>query len=142
MNRRQRRAAASKDTAFTMEKAVDYILRDTNDINVVVGPTCWRPSDGMAARVWYFVVSTSECGRGWRCDQLVIPPSSDKVAFRAEFLLELVRRKPLVIHDTDDELYAARLCETLWPGERITRIRKTIEAERATDAHKSTASNG
>jgi hypothetical protein len=26
----------------------------------------------------------------------------------------------------------AKLCEALWPGERITRLRKQIEAERST----------
>jgi hypothetical protein len=39
------------------------------------------------------------------------------------------RKPPLVIIDIDDELKMARLCEALWPGERVTRLRKGVEAE-------------
>jgi len=35
-----------------------------------------------------------------------------------------------VIHDCDDELQMARLCEILWPCERITDLRKAVERER------------
>ena len=38
---------------------------------------------------------------------------------------------PILIHDTDDELYMAKFCEMLWPGDRITQVRKAVEAERA-----------
>jgi hypothetical protein len=34
----------------------------------------------------------------------------------------------------EDELDMARLCEAIWPGERITNLRKEIEAERASSA--------
>jgi hypothetical protein len=41
----------------------------------------------------------------------------------------LAAHPPRIIHDTEDELTAARLCETLWPGEHITALRKAVEAE-------------
>lgn len=31
----------------------------------------------------------------------------------------------------DDELDMARWCEAMWPGEKITRIRKQLEQERS-----------
>jgi hypothetical protein len=31
----------------TPTEIVDHALRDAGDINVVVGPLCWRPTDGI-----------------------------------------------------------------------------------------------
>jgi hypothetical protein len=114
----------------TMQQAADHVLRGSNDINVVVGPLVWKPSDGKASKAWYFTVATSEKRRGFRCDQITIGDGIQRDEARQSFLLALTRRKALVAHDTDDELYMAKLCEALWPGERITRLRKHIEAER------------
>jgi hypothetical protein len=41
----------------------------------------------------------------------------------------LVTRKPLVIHDAGDEVTMARLCESLWPGEQVTKLRQATENE-------------
>lgn len=114
-----------------MQKAADHVLRGANDINVVVGPLVWKPSDGTVSKIWYFTVATSEKRRGFRCDQITIGDGIQRDEARRNFLLALTRRKALVAHDTDDELYMAKLCEALWPGERITRLRKQIEAERS-----------
>jgi hypothetical protein len=111
----------------TIQQIVDHCLLGTNDINVVVGPLAWRPADGTVAKYWYFIVCTSEAKRGFRCDQVIVPePDQD---YRAAFILELARRKPKVVHDVDSELAMAKLCETLWPGERITNLRKRVERE-------------
>jgi hypothetical protein len=40
-------------------------------------------------------------------------------------------RRPVSIHDFDDELAMIKCAEALWPSEENTRIRKVIEAERA-----------
>jgi hypothetical protein len=45
-------------------------------------------------------------------------------------LAVLAGRKPRVIFDLGDELEMAQMCETLWPGQRITKLRKAVEAER------------
>jgi hypothetical protein len=50
-------------------------------------------------------------------------------AARAGFLQMLMTRKPLVIHDVGDEVTMARLCESLWPGERVAKLRQAVEAE-------------
>jgi len=46
-------------------------------------------------------------------------------------MLALVERRPCVMHDFDDELEMAKWAEAAWPCAKSTRIRKSIEAERA-----------
>src|SRR5258705_45226 len=53
-----------------------------------------------------------------------------RVDARARVMSALLARKPIVVHRFDDELDAAQCCERLWPGERITKVRLAIEAER------------
>jgi hypothetical protein len=106
-----------------IERIADHVLRDTNDTNVVIGPLVEREDQPHP----YFTIATSEAKRGFRCDQISI----NSPELRALVVLALMQRRPLVIHDTDDELYMARLCEALWPGERITTLRKQIERERS-----------
>jgi hypothetical protein len=50
---------------------------------------------------------------------------------RASLIVALIQGRPLVIHDTDDELEMARWCEAIWPSEKTRRVRAGIEAERA-----------
>ena len=113
----------------TIADALDHPLGKATDINVVVGPVQWHPhAEGPR---WYFMVAT--CGPdGFRCDKLDVEGDADEADdVRAALFGALIQRRPLVVHDTDDELYMARLCETLWPGERITRLRQGVELERA-----------
>jgi hypothetical protein len=103
-----------------LEEIVDLALRNIAERVVVVGPLVWHPtSDNLR----YFMVATAEPERGFRCDQVMVNESED----RARIIACLAKRKALVVHDTCDELYMARLCETLWPGERITKIRREID---------------
>jgi hypothetical protein len=112
--------------------AVDHVLRGSNSSHVVISPLLWQPSDGTASKAWYFIVATSEEGRGFRCDQFIIPFEDDREIYQAAFLAGLARRRPpLVVHVTEDELYMARLCEVLWPGNRISEICRNLEAEYA-----------
>jgi hypothetical protein len=51
---------------------------------------------------------------------------------RLSLLAALLRRKGgVIVHDVADELQMVKLCEGLWPGEKISKIRKQIEFERA-----------
>ena len=111
----------------SFKEFVDLCLADRADNHVVVGPLCWHPNDS-GGKDWYVIVATSGAEDGFRHDQIVVPDGDP--SYRAAVLRELCQRRPLVIHDCDDELYMARLCETLWPSERITDLRKAIERER------------
>jgi hypothetical protein len=53
---------------------------------------------------------------------------TDEMRFGAK--LALVAAKPCVMVDFDDELKMAKQAETLWPCDKITRVRKQMEAER------------
>jgi hypothetical protein len=115
--------------AEAFELMARHVLEKSDDINVVIGPVVLAPigQDGPN----YFTVATSERDRGFRYDQISIGEGYDGATMRLGLAMALARHKPIVIHDVDDELYMARLCETLWPGERITKLREAVEAERA-----------
>jgi hypothetical protein len=115
-------------TAF--EQIASHVLAGTNDMHVVIGPLLWQPSDGTEAKRWYFIIATSEAGRGFRCDKIEVK-TDEREQMRASVIFALVRRRPIVIHDMGDEVSMARLCETLWPGPRIAQIRQQIEADYA-----------
>ena len=105
-----------------MKDFIDYLLRDTDSPHVVIGPLVKQMTNG--DRCSHFIIATSERGRGFRCDQ-VIGNEDD----RRTVALGLALRPPIVIHDTESELYMIRFCEALWPGQRVTQLRKEIEAE-------------
>jgi hypothetical protein len=125
---------------LTMKAAADYALGDAGEPCIVVGPCCFQPSDDAypqraAARRWYFCISTCGPDKQFRTDSVTIDDPSwgegldGAKATRAEFLRMLVTRKPLVIHDVGDEVTMARLCERLWPGDRVTKLRQAVEDE-------------
>jgi len=111
----------------SFKQFVDLCLAGKNDIHVVVGPLCWHPNDS-GGKDWYVTVATSGAEHGFRHDQIVVPDGDP--SYSGALLLELYQRRPLVIHDCDDELQMARLCEILWPCKRITDLRKAVERER------------
>ena len=108
------------------EEIAAHAVAGASDIHVVVGPMCWQPSDGTTSKVWYFIIATSEPKRGFRCDQIF----GDEQDRAAVMMALATNHKPVVIHDMDDELAMVRLCEILWPGKRVAKIRAEIEAER------------
>lgn len=114
-----------------IKQLVSHVRRNAGDINVVLGPMCWLPGqDG--GKEWYFTIASCDKGKQFRLDKIVTGGDRDEgEEMRACVQMAFVRHRPLVIHDTDDELYMARLCETIWPGERISKMRADIEAERA-----------
>jgi hypothetical protein len=119
--------------------AAAHVLRDVVERVVVVGPLVWQPGDGRFSKAWYFIVST--CGpNGFRADQVDLDGVNDaaeREQVRGRFMLALERSGSCVIHDIGDELDAARLCEQLWPGPKVTELRKVIEAERRQEIHQS-----
>jgi hypothetical protein len=44
----------------TVAEIVEHVLLDAGDINVVVGPLCWRPTDGTASCYTYFIIATCD----------------------------------------------------------------------------------
>jgi hypothetical protein len=115
----------------TAAQIAKFILRNTDSPHIVIGPATWQPSDGTAGKRWYVTIAASEADRGFRCDQIILSPDSPEDD-RARIMAAFVAHRPLVIHDTADELYMAQLCEILWPGPAITRLRQAVEAERDT----------
>lgn len=49
---------------------------------------------------------------------------------RAALILEFISRRPIVMHDFDDELRFIRYCEAVWPCPKTSRLRAEIERER------------
>jgi hypothetical protein len=50
---------------------------------------------------------------------------------RAELCLELINRRPIVIHDFDSELRMAQFMAAVWPSDRTRNLRASVEAEAA-----------
>jgi hypothetical protein len=123
----------SGDMGEALSQIVTHVLEGSNDPQVVIGPLV-KPPIGQSGPD-YFVIASSEPGRGFRCDQISIGDGmGDGKECRSMVLGAFVRfgiGRGLVVHDTDDELYMAKLCEAIWPGERISKLVKIIEAERA-----------
>src|SRR5690349_7310508 len=95
----------------SVARIVDHAMEGAGDNQVVVGPLVWQPSDGVTSKVWYFILSTCEKNRGWRCDQIVVPTGEgdEGEIYRDRLIMELVQRGALVIHDVRDEVQSARL---------------------------------
>ena len=113
------------DVNNPLHKIADHITDNSGDGTVVVGPICWQPSDGTSAKIYSFIVATSDRQKGVRFNRITTAGNPGRV--RADFIMALARRH-VIIHDVDDELYMARLCEALWAGERISKIRQGLEA--------------
>jgi len=120
------------DLARAIRLFVALQLDDETDRHAVLGPVLWRPrADNPAGKNWYFILAT--CGAGdFRCHQLSTGHDQDLAdEARALAMMVLIERPPLVVHDTDDEVQMARLCESLWPGKRNGALRAAVEREYA-----------
>jgi hypothetical protein len=104
---------------------VDRILAGKNSLHVVVGPLVWQQSE-QGKKEWYFMIATSEEGCGFRCDQIVLGGHREVYV---SLIAELHKRRPIVVHVVLDEVEMARLCEILWPGERISQLCAEVEAD-------------
>jgi hypothetical protein len=107
-----------------------YLLDGSADRMLLLGPVVWFPSDGTSARRWSFnVVGCSRTGEA-RHDQLNAETEAEALEFRAGLFAALVDHGSCLLQDLDDELHMARMAEAAWPGDKITRLRERIEAER------------
>jgi hypothetical protein len=102
------------------------LFRNLASPHAVVGPLVWRPSDGIADKVWYFVLVLFYADKGLRIIRFDVECESE----RTLMLRTLQQQPPVIIHDTDDELEMVKLCEVIWPCARISKIRAKVEAER------------
>ncbi len=148
-----------KSKGADIDGLVKLIMKGNDDIHVVVGPWSWLPADrGNGAKDWYFFVSVSKKGQWYSAkidDPDYQPPGAgptfwlprrcsrprgvvqiSRLDARSMLKAALVQQKPVVIHDFDDELAMAKFCENIWPGPRISKVRKAIEQERAQWASK------
>jgi hypothetical protein len=124
--------------ACVMREMADLMLRDTANTcpQVVIGPIVWRPND-TGDRQWYFNIAftSTEGTDGFRLDQILGDGKPLTEQARDALLFSLIQRRPIVIHDCDDdELEMARWCAAIWPGPRIAKIVAGLKAERTADA--------
>src|SRR3954471_14417684 len=116
------------DFGNLIERIADHLRAGSGDApQIVIGPVVWEPAP--AGRRWYFVVASSG-GDGFRTDALVADTRDLADAMRSALRLTLLQRRPIVVHDTDDELRMARLCAVIWPCRKTEAIAADTEAER------------
>lgn len=118
-------------TGSSIQKAVRRAIREHigRPKVVVINPVVWELPPNSDTRKWYFVIS---CGDIHYNDILRFDACSEEAAveLRAALILTLARERPVVIHDLDDELAAAKVCEVLWPDAKYGDIVRQIEWER------------
>ncbi len=111
-----------------IEDVVVEVLKDRCECpHVVIGPVVWQENRGK--REWYFTLASGDPG----FFTLMVGFGEDAGLAdqcRASAFVSFIRRKPIVVHDVDDELAMARLCEAIWPCEKTRKVRAGIEGER------------
>ena len=142
MNRHDRRRAEQEkrrklaDAGFVTKadaiaQFADFVLHGAGEApHVVLGPVVWGLDDGHDTKHWYFVVGSGDAGGAFRVDQLKIAKDDRDWAeeARGALMMEFFSRRPIVMHDFDDELLMARFCSDVWPGEKTRRIRESLRA--------------
>jgi hypothetical protein len=133
MGEAKRRRLGSGGDADAYADIASYLVNESADKppQLMFGPVTWRPSDGATAKVWSFIVGTGNADKHALFHRIEVCDGLDPDETRAKVQLALVAHRPCVMIDFDDELRFVQACESLWPCEKATRIRKTIEAERA-----------
>ena len=127
---KSRKRAAVAGYGTISQKAVETVdyLRRGDDVSphILIGPIVWENDPNLPGRC--FIVGTGDKS-GARFDSI---GASKELAeqFHQAICLELItRRPPLVLHCFDDEIEMLRWAERLWPGERVSQIRRDTEAE-------------
>ena len=130
---RRIREAGFLDVGEVALRFADHVLRDTGEApHIIIGPVVWKLSD-RDGRHWYFVVGSSAASGQFRIDCLTIAMDERTVAenTRAALMLTFLERKPVVMHDFDDELRMAKFFEAVFPCDKTRSIRANLERERA-----------
>ncbi len=113
----------------------DSLLVGAGDApTVAIGPLVWNVEQGHDTKHWYFIVGTADASGRFRVDQFRVDFDDQPFAenCQASLIMELVGRRPVVIHSFDDELDLIRFCDAVWPCAKTKRIRASIEQERRT----------
>jgi hypothetical protein len=137
----------ARDGPASIGHIVDLLLDGSDDRAVAIGPMVQQPQGGPP---WYFMTAVNKGGRFFvvsvNDDDYEPPCQVDDVwAAVADVLIEIrpvdarsrlitalkAKEPGVTIHQFDDELAMLRRCEKLWPSERVTRIRRGLEQERA-----------
>jgi hypothetical protein len=117
----------------TLRRFADSVLHGGGDApTVTIGPLVWGIEPGHDTKHWYFIVGSADARGNFRTDQLKIEKDDKALAeeTRAALMLVFIERRPVVMHDFDDELAMARYCEALWPCDKTHRLRASVEQER------------
>jgi len=118
----------------TILRLAAQIADRAKDLHVVISPVRWQPSDGKAAKRFYFTVSTC-APDGFFNMSIQGEDEQHAEQIRASLYLAFVElRRAIVLHDMDSEIDTIRLVECLWPCERATRVRQAVEKELANRA--------
>lgn len=137
MNRHERRKAKIPSGFIRRTEAVrrflDVVLHGAPPTpTVAVSPIVWgiNPKDG---RQWYFVCASADALGEVHIDQLLIRQDDREMAeqTRGALFAELVARRPVVVHDFDDEVSFARFCVDTWPSDRTRKMLAEIEGDYA-----------
>ncbi len=116
-----------------IEGIADHVLAGAGKApHVVLGPVVWEPNE--AGRRWYFTVAGSGSDGGFRIDRIAAETQALAEDMRSALRVALIQRRPIVTHDTNDELQMARLCVAIWPCQKTAKIAAGIEAERQASA--------
>lgn len=135
MNRHHRRKAKAAGYGSRQNAVRGFldatVLRNPPAVPTVgVGPIVWgiNPTDG---RHWYFVCASADADDTFHIDCIKIRDDDQELAnqTRADLLLELVSRKPIVIHEFDNEPALAAFCAAMWPSERTKRLLDAVNAD-------------
>lgn len=118
-------------SGLTPKRVVKLLSVDAVDNTAVVAPLVWMP-DVEGKKWWYFSVGTKGVDEAYRVDRIDVSPDRKRgEEIRASLIMAFAMcRPPWVLHDCDDELFAARLAEKLWPSAYATGLRTSIEQER------------
>lgn len=115
--------------AQQVEQFVDEVLRGADPVpHILIGPVVWRLPENSDTRQWYLIVG-SGCGADFWVVRIDCPDKALAERCRASLYPELIRRRPCVVHDCDDELAMACLAEAIWPSPETAGIRRRVEAE-------------
>jgi hypothetical protein len=88
----------------------------------------WLENQGK--REWYFTVASGDRAGFFTLKVGCGDDAQLADQCRASAFVVFAMRKPIVIHDMDDELDMAKWCESIWPCAKTRQIRAGIEAER------------
>lgn len=118
---------------FAAISLADHVLTGAATPPVaVIGPVVWDIPHGSDTRQWYFITASVQADNDLHICRIIDKDGSKAAKrIRADLMLELINRRPTIIHDFNDEAEMARFCEALCPSDRTRRIREGIERERA-----------